>query len=64
MKSAAFSFRRPMKTSQNYHYSNHIDDALAAISQAEGKFAVLAGGIDLLLDIQQERIPRWIMRVA
>ena len=52
-----------MKTCQNYHYSNSIDDALAAISQAEGEFAVLTGGTDLQFDIQQGRISRWIMRM-
>ena len=47
-----------MKTYQIYHYSNSIDDALAATCQAEGEFAVLAGGTELLFGIQQERIPQ------
>ncbi|MBN2043559.1 MAG: FAD binding domain-containing protein [Anaerolineales bacterium] len=46
-----------MKICQSFHYSNSIDDALAAMRQARGAFAVLAGGTDLLLDIQQGRHP-------
>ena len=53
-----------MKICQSYFYSNSIDDALAAISQAEGEFALPVGGTDLLLDSQQGRIPRWIMRMV
>lgn len=56
-KSAAGSCRRPMKTCHTFHYANSIDDALAAISRTEGEATVLAGGTDLLLDIQQGRHP-------
>jgi carbon-monoxide dehydrogenase medium subunit len=47
-----------MKICQNFHYAQSIDDALAAISQTQGDVAVLAGGTDLLLDIQQGRHPQ------
>lgn len=56
-KSAASSFRRPMKTCQYFHYAQTIDDALEAIGRSAGDVAVLAGGTDLLLDIQQGRHP-------
>ena len=44
-----------MKTCQNFHLAKTIDDALAAIKHSAGEVAVLAGGTDLLLDIQQGR---------
>jgi CO/xanthine dehydrogenase FAD-binding subunit len=52
-----------MKTCRNFHLAKSIDDALAAIIQAEGEIAVLAGGTDLLLDIQQGRHPQVDMLV-
>jgi len=54
-KSAAKSSRRPMKTCNEYHFAENIEDALLALSQAGGKATLLAGGTDLLLDIQQGR---------
>ena len=44
-----------MKTCQNFLLATSIDNALTALSQTEGEVAVLAGGTDLLLDIQQGR---------
>jgi len=57
MKSATLSTYQFMKTYLNYHFPKSIDDAIAAISKAKGETAVLAGGTDLLLDIQQGRHP-------
>jgi len=47
-----------MKTCKNFHSSNSINDALKVMNQSEGEIAVLAGGTDLLLDIQQGRHPQ------
>jgi carbon-monoxide dehydrogenase medium subunit len=46
-----------MTICKNFHYVDSINDALAALNQAQGEVAVLAGGTDLLLDIQQHRHP-------
>lgn len=56
-KSAAGSFRRSMTICKNFHYANSIDDALVALNQTQGEVALLAGGTDLLIDIQQKRHP-------
>lgn len=44
-----------MKTCNHFYYAKSIKDALQAMSQATGAIALLAGGTDLLLDIQQGR---------
>lgn len=40
---------------QNYHIARSIDDALEALAKAPGDSQIIAGGTDLLLDIQQGR---------
>jgi CO/xanthine dehydrogenase FAD-binding subunit len=57
-KSAAQSFRRIMKTCKKFHYSKSNNDALAVINQSKGKVAVLAGGADNLLVVQQRNHPQ------
>ena len=42
---------------QEYHLANSIQDALQALNAASGPALVLAGGTDLLLDLQQGRHP-------
>jgi carbon-monoxide dehydrogenase medium subunit len=42
---------------QNYHIAQSIDDALEALAKAPGDSQIIAGGTDLLLDIQQGRHP-------
>jgi carbon-monoxide dehydrogenase medium subunit len=41
----------------NYHLAKNIPDALQALSQAPGPARLVAGGTDLLLDLQQGRHP-------
>ncbi|MEJ2302932.1 MAG: FAD binding domain-containing protein, partial [Anaerolineales bacterium] len=41
----------------NYHLAQSIDDALQALSAAPGPARLIAGGTDLLLDLQQRRHP-------
>ena len=41
----------------NYHLAQSIDDALQALSAAPGPARLIAGGTDLLLDLQQGRHP-------
>ena len=42
---------------QNYHLANDITDALHTLADAPGEASFIAGGTDLLLDIQQGRHP-------
>lgn len=42
---------------QNYHLANDITDALQTLADAPGDASFIAGGTDLLLDIQQGRHP-------
>ncbi len=42
---------------QNYHLANDITDALQTLADAPGEASFIAGGTDLLLDIQQGRHP-------
>ncbi|OGO33035.1 MAG: hypothetical protein A2Z16_14405 [Chloroflexi bacterium RBG_16_54_18] len=42
---------------QNYHLANDITDALQTLADAPGEASLIAGGTDLLLDIQQGRHP-------
>lgn len=44
-----------MKLSKYFFYSNSIEDALKALRQSHKPTKVLAGGTDLLLDLQQGR---------
>jgi carbon-monoxide dehydrogenase medium subunit len=44
-----------MKLWNSYHNANSIEDALAALARADGETCVVAGGTDLLLDMQQGR---------
>lgn len=41
----------------NYHLANSISDALRALENAPGPARLIAGGTDLLLDLQQGRHP-------
>jgi carbon-monoxide dehydrogenase medium subunit len=45
----------PMTLWQNYHLARSISDALSALSNAPANSRIIAGGTDLLLDIQQGR---------
>ncbi|MEJ2264347.1 MAG: FAD binding domain-containing protein, partial [Anaerolineales bacterium] len=49
--------RRSMPIWNNYHLAQSIDDALQALSAAPGPARLIAGGTDLLLDLQQRRHP-------
>ena len=40
---------------KNYHIARSIDDALKVLAKAPGDSQIIAGGTDLLLDIQQGR---------
>jgi len=46
-----------MTTWTNYYLAKDISDALRALSQAPGPARLVAGGTDLLLDLQQGRHP-------
>jgi carbon-monoxide dehydrogenase medium subunit len=47
----------PMKFCQNYLVPKSVDDALEALVGSDGDSEVIAGGSDLLLDIQQGKHP-------
>ena len=42
---------------KNYHLAHSVTDALQALAQAPGPASLIAGGTDLLLDLQQGRHP-------
>lgn len=42
-----------MKLWNNYHLANSVEDALRVLREAAGNAQIVAGGTDLLLDIQQ-----------
>ncbi|MBN1146231.1 MAG: FAD binding domain-containing protein [Anaerolineales bacterium] len=44
-----------MATWENYHLAHSVPDALQALSAAAGETCIIAGGTDLLLDLQQGR---------
>ena len=45
----------PMSIWKNYHVATSIQDALLSLAQAEQPSRIIAGGTDLLLDLQQGR---------
>jgi len=45
----------PMNLWKNYHNARSVQDALQALSAAPGDASLIAGGTDLLLDLQQGR---------
>jgi len=47
----------PMTLWQNYHIAKSVADALDVLSSSHGKARLIAGGTDLLLDIQQGQQP-------
>ena len=40
---------------KNYHLANSIQDALIILQDTPGEVSLIAGGTDLLLDLQQGR---------
>jgi len=46
-----------MKLSKYFYYTKSIEDALQALQKSQGPKKILAGGTDLLLDLQQGRHP-------
>ncbi|MEJ2486349.1 MAG: FAD binding domain-containing protein [Anaerolineales bacterium] len=46
-----------MKLSKYFYYTNSVEDALQALQKSQGPRKILAGGTDLLLDLQQGRHP-------
>ena len=44
-----------MDICKHFHYSTSVEDALQALGNAKGNVKLLAGGTDLLLDLQQGR---------
>ncbi|HPH95139.1 MAG TPA: FAD binding domain-containing protein [Anaerolineaceae bacterium] len=46
-----------MNTWTHYHLAKTVDDALQALSSTQGETRLVSGGTDLLLDIQQGRMP-------
>jgi len=46
-----------MDICKDFHYSTSVEDALQALRQSPGTAKLLAGGTDLLLDLQQGRHP-------
>ena len=50
------SFRRSMKICKDYYIAKDVVDAVETLAKARGSAKVIAGGTDLLLDIQQARI--------
>jgi carbon-monoxide dehydrogenase medium subunit len=46
-----------MTTWKKYHLAQNVDDALRALTAARGESRLIAGGTDLLLDLQQGRHP-------
>lgn len=47
----------PMNLWQKYHVSRSISDALRILADSPGDSQIIAGGTDLLLDLQQGRFP-------
>jgi CO/xanthine dehydrogenase FAD-binding subunit len=47
----------PMNICKNYYIANSINDALSVMGDSLGDSKIIAGGTDLLLDIQQGRHP-------
>jgi CO/xanthine dehydrogenase FAD-binding subunit len=46
-----------MKLSKYFYYTKSVEDALQALQKSQGPRKILAGGTDLLLDLQQGRHP-------
>ena len=47
----------PMSLWKHYYLANSIEDALRALAASQGEARLIAGGTDLLLDLQQGRMP-------
>src|SRR5215467_12847819 len=46
-----------MRLWSRYHMAHSVDEALALLAQYEGRAQVIAGGTDLLIDLQQGNHP-------
>lgn len=55
LEKCRITVRRFMQIYKEFHYSESVEDALLALGQSSNATKLVAGGTDLLLDIQQGR---------